>query len=157
MRKRTVLFIAALAAVVLVIPAGLALAGEVDIHGTGHLWAKGTGTAVLEGHGRVALAVEGDVRIVDHAGDAEVVIVSRPGDDAEPLADSTEYVLEDFRGVVKVSGSDFTLEATGRMRFHASGTGTAFLQGHGRYRTGSGITGIWTPAGVSIELDAADR
>ncbi len=153
MRKRTIILVAAFVAALLIIPAGLAFAGEANVSGTGALWARGTGTAVIDGAGHVTMAIDGDVTIVDHAGDAHVVITSRPGDTAESLAADTEYELENFRGIVKVTGSDFTIEAHGRMKFRAAGTGSVYLQGHGTYRTRH-LHGRWTPTGVRIDLGA---
>jgi len=152
MRKRLIVVLAVVMAV-LVVPVGLALAGEADVGGTGWLRARGTGVAVIDGGGHIAMAVDGDVTIVDHAGDAHVVISSRPGTGEEPLASDSEYELENFRGVIRITGSNVTVKAHGRMKFRAVGTGSAFLRGHGWYET-RGLHGEWTPAGVRVEIAA---
>ena len=53
--------------------------------------------------------------IVDRAGDARIWVRG------ELVADATGLTLEDFRGVVRLTGSDFTLEAEGRVLLTAAG------------------------------------
>lgn len=153
MVKRTLVVLAALAlAVVGLAPTASATGGEADIGGTGSLWARGTGTAAIDGGGTVRMAIEGDVFIVDNAGDARVWIGGGSGGDGDELAaQSSVFELDGFRGVIRVTGSDFEIEAEGRMRFRARGTGTVFLQGTGIYRTCSD-SGRWNQSGVRLEL-----
>jgi hypothetical protein len=116
---------------------------EDTIVGAGHLWAVGTGTAVLDGRGTVVMAVSGDVVVTDHAGDVRVFIVADPGDGPEKaLPADGQIVLEDFRGRIRVVGSDFTMKAAGSMAFHAHGKGHVSLDGHGIYRNRAGW-GTW--------------
>jgi hypothetical protein len=124
-------------------------AAEVVIDGTGKLVARGRGNVAIEGAGWVKLKMNGDITIVDNAGDA--VIRVRPRDQSAGLAEGSTVVLEDFVGVVVVRGSDFTIEAHGRFRrIYAIGRGVAFLQGHGWYRATGGHYGLWTPGGVRV-------
>ena len=118
-------------------------ATEAEIGGRGHLWAVGTGSAVLRGKGTVAMAIDGDVVITDHAGDLRVFIASGPaGTDEEALAPDSVVELDDFRGRLRIVGSGFTLEALGTMVFHAHGKGHASLEGRGVYRARAGC-GTW--------------
>jgi hypothetical protein len=152
MARRTIILLAVLSLAVLgTIPAALAAEGAADVGGTGSLWARGTGLATIQGGGTVRMNIEGDVRIVDNNGDARVWISGRSGGERELVAESSEYVLDGFYGHIRVTGSDIEIEADGRMRFHARGTGTVLLRGSGVYRTWSGV-GRWTREGVRLEL-----
>ena len=64
--------------------------------------------------------MNGDVTIVDHAGDARIWVRG------VPAADDTALTLEDFRGVVRIIGSDFTVEAEGRILLAPPGTAPPF-------------------------------
>jgi hypothetical protein len=122
---------------------------EVTIDGTGKLTAHGVGNVTIEGGGWVKIKMNGDITIVDNAGDATIRI--RPFGHLWEHADDTTVVLEDFKGVIVVRGSDFTIEAEGRFRrIFAKGTGVAFLQGRGWYRATGGYFGTWTPGGVRV-------
>lgn len=161
MRKRMSVILAALLAVMM-IPAA-ALATETDeagttLEGRGKLVARGVGSVDLDGKGKVKLRITGDVTIVDHAGDAVVWV--RPWDrDAAALGERSRldrgesiYVLNDFRGVVWVRGSDFSLDANGKVRkLLAKGAGTVHLVGHGWWKTRH-AEGRW---GHGIRFDAA--
>jgi hypothetical protein len=152
MTRRTIILLAVLSLAVLgTIPAAFAAEGAADVGGTGNLWARGTGLANIRGGGTVRMDIEGDVRIVDNAGDARVWISGRSGGEGEPVAESSEYVLDGFHGHIRVTGSDIEIAADGRMRFQARGTGTVLLRGSGVYRTWSGV-GRWTRAGLRLEL-----
>ena len=123
---------------------------DVTVEGRGKLVARGVGEIVLAGGGWARVAMRGDAVITDHAGDAEIVI-TRDGVSANDSA--TTVVLDDFRGVIWISGSDFTIEAEGRFRrIAAKGEGTAFLQGRGWYRA-TGGSGVWTPVGLRVTYD----
>lgn len=130
--------------------------GDVYVEGTGRLVAAGVGSVYVQGDGFVKLKIKGDVTITDYAGDARIVI--RPfGDDAySPGSDDTTITLNGFRGVIKVRGSDFSIDAEGRVRrLVARGTGSAFLQGRGWYRTSGGQSGYWTRQGITITFEPA--
>jgi len=148
MRRRLSVMLAAMLAVTLV--SGTALAAEASVSdtagttldGRGRLIARGVGSVDLDGKGTMRLRIAGDVTIVDHAGDATVWV--RPWDrDAKRLGErsyldtgESVYVLNDFRGVVWVRGSDISIDANGKVgKLVAKGAGTVHLVGHGWWKT----------------------
>ena len=159
MRKFITVLAAVVASTVLVTSVALADTdgnGDAYVEGTGRLVAAGVGSAYVQGDGFVKLKIKGNVTITDYAGDARIVI--RPvGDDAySPESDGTTITLNGFRGVIKVRGSDFSIDARGKVRrLVARGTGSAFLQGRGWYRTSGGQSGHWTRQGVNITFESA--
>ena len=152
MRKRMIVVVALILSVLSVSGAAFALdtaSDEVMIDGTGKLSAHGVGNVAIEGSGWVKIKMNGDITIVDNAGDATIRI--RPFGALGESADDTTVVLEDFAGVIVVRGSDFTINAEGTFRrIFANGTGVAFLQGRGWYRATGGHFGTWTPGGVQV-------
>jgi hypothetical protein len=54
-----------------------------SVEGRGSIWAKGSGVAVLDGKGRVHMAIDGDVVSYDLAGDAVVKIGAVPEDEPD--------------------------------------------------------------------------
>jgi hypothetical protein len=153
MRRRMIVMVALMLSVLSVGGAAFALdptgVSEVTIDGTGKLSAHGVGSVAIDGGGWVKIKMNGNITIVDNAGDATVRI--RPRGDHWERADDTTVVLEDFKGVIVVRGSDFTIEADGKFRrIFANGRGTAFLQGRGWYRATGGFFGTWTPGGVGV-------
>jgi hypothetical protein len=152
MRKRLIVMVALILSVLSVSGAAFALdttSDEVTIDGTGKLSAHGVGNVAIEGSGWVKIKMNGDITIVDNAGDATIRI--RPFGHHWERSDDTTVVLEDFKGVIVVRGSDFTIEAEGKFRrIFATGTGVAFLQGRGWYRATGGYFGTWTPGGVLV-------
>jgi len=88
------------------------------------------------------------VTIVDHAGDARIWVRG------VPAADTTALTLEGFRGVVRVVGSDFTLEAEGRILLGAAGRGAAVLEGTGWYRVRHEGWGRWSDDGTAVAYPA---
>jgi hypothetical protein len=163
MRKTITVLVAVVASTVLATSVALAdtdvdADGGVYIEGTGKLVAAGVGSAYVQGDGFVKLRIRGDVTITDYVGDARIVIRHFGEDAHSPASADTTITLTGFRGVVKVWGSDFSVDAEGRIRrLVARGTGSAFLQGRGWYRTSGGQFGYWTPEGInlSFEPDAA--
>ncbi|MFQ5554593.1 MAG: hypothetical protein ACE5GC_04385 [Acidimicrobiia bacterium] len=159
MRTRFASSLAALLAA-LALP-GTAAAAETDgsgsdtATGAGTVWAKGAGIATIDGGGKAKIAIDGDVLIVDRAGDADVRTRSRSrdkdarGDHLDQLAATTRYELSGFRGVVVVTGSDFIVELDGRMAFRAGGKGTVYVNGRGAWRTRH-AGGTWNGARVAI-------
>jgi hypothetical protein len=71
-----------------------------------------------------------------------------------PAADDTALTLEDFRGVVRITGSDFTIEAAGRILLGAAGRGTAVLEGTGWYRVRHDGWGRWSDTGTAVAYPA---
>lgn len=152
MRKRLIVMVALILSVLSVSGAAFALdtaSDEVTIDGTGKLTAHGVGNVAIEGAGWVKIKMNGDITIVDNAGDATIRI--RPFGHSWQRADDATVVLEDFKGVIVVRGSDFTIDAEGKFRrIFAKGRGVAFLQGRGWYRATGGYFGTWTPGGVRV-------
>jgi hypothetical protein len=114
--------------------------GSVD--GRGYIWAKGTGTAVRDGHGKVQMAIEGDVVIYDLAGHAVVKIGAVPEQERDGAATqlqdvspTTTYTFDNFRGRMQVIGSDFRIEAEGEMKFRGHGEGMVQVAGRGWWKT----------------------
>ena len=127
---------------------------ETELAGRGFLNASGSGTASLEMRGVLRMAVDGDVVIVDVAGDARVHIGS-PGqarDSAEELNGRTTYELTNFQGGVGVVGSHFTVEVDGFTAFRARGGGKAELAGEGIWKTRNNW-GFWSETGVNLGIE----
>lgn len=124
---------------------------------THKVWARGTGQIALDAAGSMRLSLRGHAVIVDNAGDARVHIRPRVSDaannDREQLSRTATYTLRGFDGVVWVSGSDFTVEAEGRVRrLRTNGEGTLRLAGEGRWLTRH-LHGRW---GITINYGVAE-
>ncbi len=129
-------------------------ASETVLAGKGFLHASGSGSAHLEMRGVLRMAADGDVVIVDIAGDARVHIAS-PGQaaqEAEALTSQPTYELSDFQGVIRVAGSHFTVDVDGFTAFKARGGGKAELVGEGIWKTRN-KWGFWSDAGVTLGLE----
>ena len=131
-------------------------AGQADtkLSGAGGLKASGSGTVSIEMAGLLRMAVDGDVVIVDRAGDARVHIGATGGggaDSAEQLAARPTYELTGFQGVIRVAGSDFTVEVDGFAALRAGGEGTATLTGEGVWKTRY-RWGFWSESGAELSL-----
>lgn len=116
--------------------------GEGSAEGRGAVWARGTGTAILDGKGKVQMAIDGDVVIYDYAGDAIVKMGAVPeeerdgaGSQLQDVDPTTTYTFDNLRGRLQVVGSDFRIEAEGTMRFRAAGQGVVEVEGDGVWRT----------------------
>lgn len=158
MHKRTLTILAVFTIFMSV--AVVAQAQETDrsgsIDGRGYIWAKGSGTAILDGHGRVQMGIDGDVVIYDFAGDAVVKISAVPeaeadGDEAQlqQVNPTTTYTFDNFRGRMQIVGSDFRIEAEGEMRFRGRGEGTVEVDGSGWWKT-LHRRGTWSGAVLSF-------
>lgn len=160
MSKRLILMVT----VVLMVVVGSAVAwaqetdrpadAETTLAGRGFLDASGSGNAGLEMRGVLRMAVDGDVVIVDIAGDARVHIGS-PGQaarDAEALTGQPTYELTDFQGVIGIAGSHFIVEVDGFTAFKAKGGGKAELVGEGIWRTRNNW-GFWSESGIDLSLE----
>ena len=130
--------------------------GEGSAEGRGWVWAKGNGVAILDGKGKVQMAIDGDVVIYDYAGDAVVKIGAVPEDEPDGAAaqlqevdPTTTYTFDNFRGRLYVVGSDFRIEAEGRMKFRAHGQGVVEVEGEGWWRT-LHRRGTWNGAVLSL-------
>lgn len=154
MSKRLVVMLTVVVAVVL----GGAVAfaqtgsGSTTLSGKGALNASGSGSVDLTMEGTLRMAADGDVLIVDHAGDAQVVIVV-PGDETESArAGEPTYDLDGFQGIVRIQGSDFSVEVEGFSAFKARGSGTAVLTGDGIWKTRN-ASGFWSENGTELGLN----
>lgn len=116
-------------------------AGEVTVEGSGWLYAVGTGNVDITMGGRLRLHVDGDVTVIDNAGDMRVRLRGASASDEEER--STNVSLTDFRGFVNVRGSDFTVMVDGRVVLNAHGRGQAALFGAGTYKTRHGDRTAW--------------
>ena len=113
-----------------------------SVEGRGYIWAKGVGTAILDGHGRVQMAIDGDVVIYDLAGDAVVKIGAVPEEEPDgngaqlrEVNPTTTYTFDNFRGRMQIAGSDFRIEAEGEMKFRGHGEGVVEVDGRGWWKT----------------------
>lgn len=162
MRKR-MLAVLTVAAVFMSV-AVVAQAEETDrtgsVDGRGYVWAKGTGTAILDSHGKVQMAIDGDVVIYDLAGDAKVKVGAVPAEEPDgraaglqDVSPTTTYTFDNFRGRMQVVGSDFRIEAEGEMRFRGHGESVVELDGRGWWKT-LRRRGTWS--GVSLRFGGTD-
>jgi hypothetical protein len=142
-KKLTVGLLAVMMAGLFALPA-TALAqegGEVTVEGRGRLYVKGTGDVDIDMGGHIRLRVDGNVTIVDNAGDMRVRL--RGTSDANEEERSTNVSLTDFRGFITVRGTDFSVTLDGKVLLHAQGRGEAYLAGDGVYTTRNGDTKAW--------------
>ena len=115
--------------------------GDVTVEGRGWLYAKGTGDVDIDMGGKIRMRVAGDVTITDHAGDMRVTL--RGGSDATEEERSANVTLTDYRGVIKVRGTDFSVAVDGEVVLNAHGRGQAYLVGEGVYKTRHGDRMVW--------------
>jgi hypothetical protein len=137
-KKLTIGLLAVMMAGLFALPA-TALAhegGEATVEGQGRLYAKGTGEVDIDMDGHIRLRVDGNVTIVDNAGDMRVRL--RGASDTNDQERSTNVSLTDFRGSIKVSGTDFSVTVDGQVLLNAQGRGEVYLVGDGVYKTRRG-------------------
>jgi hypothetical protein len=146
MKKWTIVAAVTALASFALVPAASATSAKtgtrVSLEGQGLLWAGGRGHVEIGGAGRVRLAVDGDVTILDRAGDAGVWVRGAL------VPDGTTLTLKDFPGVVRIVGSDFTVAADGRILLRAAGQGYALLEGTGWHRVFHGGWCRWPGLGT---------
>ena len=130
----------------------------------GKLVASRTGLVELDGVSRVFFSMRDGATIVDHAGEMRFGIRGVNGTDQQPEPEerSTTITLDNFRGVIHVWGSDFSIVAERRILWlKAVGHGTATLTERGAYRTtanpgtGPWTRGLWANDGVTIYFATA--
>jgi hypothetical protein len=138
-------------------------AEEVDgrAEGYGWVWAKGNGTAILDGRGVVHMAIDGDVVIFDYAGDAKVKVGAVPEEEPDgagarlqDVDPTTTYTFDNFRGRLHIVGSDFRIEAEGSMKFRGHGKGSVEVDGRGWWKT-LHHRGTWNGAVLRVGDEAA--
>lgn len=128
-------------------PSDEAQSGRVDLRGIGALWAKGHGRTKVHMHGTYRANVRGDVTIIDHAGDAEVLI---DGSLRDLPADG--IVLRNFHGRIRLRGSNFEVRTQGHIELHVRGAGKATLVGHGVWKTRNGREGVWHHRDLTLDF-----
>jgi hypothetical protein len=104
--------------------------------------ALGGGTVTLDGGfsviGWITPARRTQLRIVDRAGDAKLIVNGR-----EITLRRRQARLNGVSGRYLVTGSRFTLEVRGAQGLQGSGVGFARFRGQGQYRITDGNTGPW--------------
>ncbi len=116
-------------------------AGDVTVEGRGWLYARGTGDVDIDMGGKLRMRVDGNVTIVDNAGDMRVRL--RGGSDSNEEERTTNVTLTDYRGLISVRGSDFSVSVDGEVVLNAHGRGQAYLEGEGGYKTRNGDRTVW--------------
>ncbi len=151
MRKRTILLWAVV--VVLCLPLASTVSAE-ELSGTGTIWGKGAGLALLRGDGEIAIRAHG-VGIV-WIKNANTLEASRK-DHRWEVSGSNATVFWGWSGTIRASGDSITVwMAGGIIEFTATGTGRVYLRGRGSYEV-NGHEGLWSPAGEILTLDAAQQ
>lgn len=151
MKKRTTLLLAVVVA--LSLPLASSASAE-EITGTGTIWAKDAGLAVLRGHGEIDIEAHG-VGVV-WVKDAERLEASGRGH-RWTVPGSGATVFWGWSGTIHASGDRITVWMTGGViEFTASGTGKVYLRGRGRYEV-NGHEGLWSPGGEVLRLDAVQQ
>ena len=161
MYRRAIALLGLVAILMSVAVAANAEESEARAEGYGWVWAKGSGTAILDGRGIVHMAIDGDVVIFDYAGDAKVQVGAVPeeepdgaGAQLQDLDPTTTYTFDNFRGRLRIVGSDFRIEAEGAMKFRGHGKGVVEVDGRGWWKT-LHRRGTWNGAVLAVGDDAA--
>ena len=146
MMNKRILFVLSL---LLVMSLGFVTVGEAsDFSGTGKIWAKGVGYAEIHGDGTV------DIR-----GHGRGIVLVKGADELRAQGNGRRWDLPNgttlftgWRGHIYTEGDELLVKMLGGLiEFTAEGTGTVFLRGRGVYRI-NGKPGLWSEAGVSLEL-----
>ena len=149
MKKRSMIVLAALLVLALLLTSTVSAE---EISGTGTIWAKGAGLAILRGTGEVDIQGHG-VGIV-WVKDAETIEASGEGYRWE-VPETGATVFLGWSGAIYASGHEMTVwMAGGLIEFTASGTGKVYLRGRGTYVL-NGHAGAWNPMGEVLQLPAA--
>ena len=156
MRKRLAAMLVATTVLMTVAVGAQAQETDASMEGKGSIWAKGSGVAILDGGGRVQMAIDGDVVIYEYAGDAVVKIGAVPEEEPDgevgrlqEVSPTSTYTLDDFRGRMQVVGSGIRIEAEGDMKFRARGEGSVELDGRGWWKTRR-ARGAWNGTGLNF-------
>jgi len=134
---------------------GLALATAAyakEIEGTGTLWAKGAGVAVVRGDGEVT--IEGCGAAVVIVTGAETLAAQGHGRRFERPRGT---IFFGWSGQIYARGEEMAVRMLGgKIEFTTEGTGTAFLHGRGVYII-DGHPGRWSLKGVRLELGGSEE
>jgi hypothetical protein len=154
--KKLLISALALSVGVVLAPAGLAAAqsdepaepaiestDDPTVEGRGWLAAMGSGDVEIDMGGHLRMWVEGDVILTDRAGDMNFVVHGSEEREAQNAEAGLDVILNDFRGVLRVRGSNFSITVDGEVFFLAHGRGEATLQGNGLYKTRYGNIRPW--------------
>ena len=154
--KKLLISALALSVGVVLAPAGFAAAqsdepaepdteavSDPTVEGRGWLAAMGSGDVEIDMGGHLRMWVEGDVILTDRAGDMKFVVRGGEEREAQDAEAGLDVILNDFRGVLRVRGSDFSIDVAGEVFLLAHGRGEATLQGNGLYKTRYGNIRPW--------------
>jgi hypothetical protein len=150
MKKRSVVLLAVLLALSLTL-ASTASAKEVS--GTGTIWARGVGQAVLHGDGEISIRCHGLCSV--WVKNAEALEAWGRGHRADLPGGGTRFW--GWKGTIRAAGEDMTVSMRGGLiEFTATGTGKVFLKGHGKYDLNH-HQGFWGPAGETLILEPVEE
>ena len=145
MRHRVLVMVSLL----LVLSLGFTAVAEASpIHGTGRIWAKGAGYAVVKGDG-----------VVNVVGHGAAIVWIKGADTLRAIGEGRRWDLPDgtvvfagWRGLIHAEGDSLLVKMLGGIiEFTAEGTGWVFLKGRGTYMV-NGEPGYWILDGVRLAL-----
>jgi hypothetical protein len=146
MKKRSAIVLAVLLALSLALASP---ASAKEVSGTGTLWAKGVGQAVLRGDGEIRLRCHGLCSV--WVKNADTLEAWGLGHREDLPGSGTRFW--GWKGSVYASGEDMTVSIRGGLiEFTATGTGKVFLKGYGRYEVNH-HQGFWSPSGETLILE----
>lgn len=138
-------------ALLLVSLGAVGVAEAAGVHGTGTLWAKGVGYALVRGDGAVDIIGHGAGTV--RVSGAEALHAEGSGRRWD-LPNGT-VVFAGWRGEINAEGDDLTVKLSGGLiEFTAQGSGSVLLKGRGRYEANN-VSGLWTAEGLLLQIPAA--
>lgn len=150
MKKRVVILLTLLLTLSLML---VSTASADQISGTGTIWAKGVGEAIIRGDGEVEIEIHGVASV--WVKNAETLEANGRGHRWEAPGGAT--VFWGWSGTIHTSGEHMTVWMRGGLiEFTASGTGWVYLRGHGRYKV-NGHEGSWSPTGEILRMETVER
>jgi len=150
MKKRSLVVVAVLLALSLALAS---TASAKQISGTGTIWAKGVGQAVLRGDGEIRIRCHGLCSV--WVKNADELRAWGRGHRAELPGGGTKFW--GWRGTIYASGEGMTVSMRGGVfEFTATGSGTVYLKGRGRYVVNH-HGGSWSSAGETLTLEPAEE
>jgi len=149
-KKRSLVVVAVLLALSLALAS---TASAKEISGTGTIWAKGVGKAVLRGDGEIRIRCHGLCSVVVKNAD-ELQAWGR-GHRAELPGGGTRFW--GWKGTIHAAGEGMTVSMRGGVfELTATGTGTVYLKGRGRFVVNH-RSGFWSSAGETLTLEPAEE
>jgi hypothetical protein len=132
-------------ACLIVLAAAASLSAEMQVEGQGNVWARGNGSATIQGGSTVEITGSGLLKV-----NAGTVFDLIDGKGEELETDSGEILYLNFDGRAKVHGADVKLEFNGaNIVLNVRGTGSVSLKGVGIYLVGITL-GAWHPLEKTI-------